>query len=73
MNSHYITKLHRQHTTVVTSIPRPVQRALEVQCGDHLIFQVSERSRFVQISKVEPQGEKNAGNNRNSGSEDQGG
>ena len=70
MSKHYITKLHRQHTTVVTSIPKAVQRALDVKPGDHLIFQVNNSSRFVQISKVEPQGDKNGGFTANSNRED---
>ena len=72
MTKHYITKLHRQHTTVVTSIPRAVQRVLEIKTGDHLIFQVNESSRFVQISKVVVAGDKNAGNSGHRSREDSG-
>ncbi|MBA7706734.1 hypothetical protein ES703_115591 [subsurface metagenome] len=52
MAEQYVTRIHRQHTTVVTSIPKGVQSALELTSGEYLVWQVDRRSLFVQVSKV---------------------
>lgn len=57
----YVTKIYRQHTTLVTSIPFNVRAALELTSGDNLLWQVDENSDFVQISKVVPRGGKHDG------------
>ena len=72
MVSQYVTKLHRQHTSVVTSVPRGVQRALELKSGEHLVWQVNEACQFVQVSKVVPGGQYRGKDNVGSGREDQG-
>jgi bifunctional DNA-binding transcriptional regulator/antitoxin component of YhaV-PrlF toxin-antitoxin module len=69
----YITKPYKQRTSTVTSIPRDVRRALNFEKGDYLIWEVSQNSYFVQISKFIPRGKSNERCNRNSDREDQGG
>lgn len=58
MVEQYVTKAHRQHTSVVTSIPKPVQQAMQLTSGDYLVFQVDKSSVFVQLSKLVARGDK---------------
>lgn len=67
MTEQYVTRTHRQHTTIVTSIPKGVQMGLGLNKGDYLVWQVDGRSRFVQISKVVAGGKRNAKSDRNTG------
>lgn len=49
MVKQYVTKIHRQHTTVVTSIPKPVQKAFELTSADYLVWQVDSTSVLVKL------------------------
>jgi len=73
MVNQYVTKIHRQHTSVVTSLPKAVREQLELTAGDNLFWEVDEASQFVQVCKVVRRGELNAANKRNSDRKDQGG
>jgi len=68
-----VTKLYKQHTTVVSCIHPLVRKQLKVGAGDHLLWQVDEQSNFVQVSKVVFGGVQNEGDSRNSDRKDQGG
>ena len=72
MVEQYVTRTHRQHTTVVTSIPKNVQHALKLTSGDHLVFQVDRSSVFVQISKLVVRGEKHDRAKKHTGRKDKG-
>lgn len=65
----YVTKLHRQHSSMVTSVPVMIRIHLELTNNDHLVWEVDDNSDFVQISKVVPMGKNHA---KNTGSEYQG-
>lgn len=68
MIQEYVTHVHRQHTSVVTTIPRAVCKALDLGPGQYLVWQVVKDSLFVQISKVavggRNRGKDNVGSNR---------
>lgn len=68
----YVTKIHRQHTTAVTSIPKPVQTALELTSGDYLVWQVDKSSAFVQLSKVVAGGKNHGRGKKHSGRKNKG-
>lgn len=68
-----ITKIHRQHNSLVTTVPVEVRVRLGLNAGDYLVWQVGEVSNFVQISKVVPGGNKNGGDKRPSTRKNQGG
>lgn len=73
MVQHYVTKAHSQHTSVVTSIPKPVQKALGLASGDHLVWQVDSETFFVQLSNLIVQGDKHDRGTKHSDQKDQGG
>ena len=66
----YMTKVYKQHTTMVTSLPIAVRDRLRLTKGDYLFWQVDRNSDFVQISKVEPRGIVNGKTKGNSDRED---
>ncbi len=72
MVEQYVTRTHRQHTTVVTSIPKNVQHALKLTSGDYLVWQVDKSSAFVQLSKVVAGGEKHDRAKKHTGRKDKG-
>jgi len=66
MAEQYVTKVQRQHSSMVTSIPLVVRVKLGLKLADHIVWQVDEQSKFVQIFKVIYGGLKDDGNKRNS-------
>lgn len=70
MSEQYITKVYRQHTTAVTSVPVGVRVKLGLNVSDHIVWQVSENSPFVQLFKVQVTGKNYDGDNRDSDRED---
>lgn len=73
MKKQYVTKPYRQRTSIVTSVPIEVRVRLELLHGDHLIWQVDNSSKFVQISKVVPGGNSHGIGSRSSDRKDSGG
>lgn len=65
MKNQSVTKLYRQHTTVVTRVPTLVAKQLELNVGDFLVWQIDSESAFVQVSKVVAGGAHEARNKRN--------
>lgn len=65
MLEQYITKVYRQHATAVTSVPVGVRVKLGLNVGDHIVWQVSENSPFVQLFKVRVTGKNYGGDSRN--------
>ena len=57
----YVTKIYRQRSSLVTSIPMEVRNRIGLLNCDHLVWQVNEGSNFVQISKVVVGGTNNVG------------
>lgn len=72
MVGQYVTRIHRQHSSVVTSVPKGVQQVLQLKSGDYLLWQVSEGSLFVQVCKVNPGGVGYAKDNERAGRENKG-
>lgn len=70
MTKQCVTKLYRQHTTVVTGVPALVGEALELTVGDYLVWEVDKNSEFVQVSKVVAGGKVNVRNKGNSDRKD---
>ena len=73
MSKQYVTKVYRQRSSLVTSVPIEVRKKLELTNKDHLVWQVDERSNFVQVSKVVAGGKNNGRDNGNSDRKDKGG
>lgn len=73
MVQQYVTKVHRQHTTHVTSVPVAVREQLVLKAGDYLLWFVDPASPFVQLCKVVQPGVKNVRAKRNSDRKDKGG
>jgi len=73
MSEQYITKVQKQHSTLVTSIPLAVRMKLELTKADHIVWQVDNLSEFVQISKVVSGGSSHDRSKGNSDRKDQGG
>jgi len=57
MVNQFVTKLYKQRTSTVTSVPVAVKQQLKLKKGDYLVWQVENNSNFVQISKVVTGGE----------------
>jgi hypothetical protein len=57
----YVTRVHRQHSSMVTSVPLAVRERMQLTNGDHLMWQVDDSSDFVQMCKVVARGDKNHG------------
>lgn len=68
-----VTKVHRQHNSVVTTVPVEVRVRLGLNAGDYIVWEVDDVSNFVQISKVVPGGSEDGGNKRNPDIKNQGG
>lgn len=69
----HITKLYHQHTTVVSSIPAAVRAVLDLKIGDHVMWQVDDKSNFVQVCKVVPGGSSHGRSKGNPDRKDSGG
>jgi len=52
MADQYVTKAHRQHNSIVTTIPLAVRERLGLLPGDHIVWHVSENCQFVQVLKA---------------------
>lgn len=65
-----VTKVHRQHSSVVTTVPVEVRVRLGLSTGDYMLWQVDDVSNFVQISKVVAGGNKDVGDSRNPAGKD---
>lgn len=63
----YVTRVHRQHSSLVTTMPLRVRSQLELTKGDHIVWTVDENSNFVQISNLVQGVCENVRDKRNSG------
>ena len=68
-----VTKVHRQHNSVVTTVPVKVRVRLGLNAGDYIVWQVDDASNFVQISKVVAGGIQNGRGKRNTNRPNKGG
>ena len=56
--SYFIAKLYRQHTSVVMVLPRPVQTALKLKPGNHVVLQWKNPQGTFELKKFIPVGAK---------------
>lgn len=66
MAEQYVTRIHKQHTTCVSSVPKGVQFGLKIKPGDYLVWVVDRRRKIVEVSKVFPGGKRHADSKRDS-------
>ena len=55
---YFIAKLYRQHTSVVMVLPRPVQIALNLRPGNHVVLQWKNPAGTFELKKFVPVGAK---------------
>lgn len=48
---HFVTHAHRQHSSVVTVIPKKVRQVLKIEPGDLIVFSITEGHNIGQIEK----------------------
>ena len=56
--SYFIAKLYKQHTSVVMVLPRPVQTALGLKVGNHVVLQWKNPQGTFELKKFVPVGAK---------------
>lgn len=56
----YITRAHRQHSSLVTTIPKGVCVLLDIECGDILVFDVQCGKGYAEF-KIQLKGAKHDG------------
>lgn len=66
----HVTKVHKQHSSMVTSVPIPVQVWLELTKESHIVWQVDTESNFVQVGRVVAGGKSHGRGSGNSDSKD---
>lgn len=52
MIGQYVTRTHRQHSTMVTSVPATVQKVLDLTKGCYLVWEVDSKHKIVTIRKI---------------------
>lgn len=67
-----IAKLHRQHTSVVMTVPKLICKSLGLCAGDYVIIEKVDRTKVATIKKFTPKDIRNANDKRNSNRKDKG-
>lgn len=60
-----ITRLHRQHTSVVTTVPKEFCKIFKLCAGDYLQWNEWKDGETIMIKKLDLEAIKNAANKRN--------
>lgn len=68
-----IAKLHRQHTSVVMTVPKLICKSLGLCAGDYVIIEQVDSSKVATLQKFNPKDIRNARVKRNSDRKDKGG
>lgn len=68
-----VRKLHRQHNSVVLTVPRPVLAALEVTAGDHVGIDICDVDHEVYLFKIHNRRPRDAESIQNQSEQDKGG
>ena len=68
---YFISKLYRQHTSVVMVLPRPVQIALDLKFGDHVVLQWKNPDGVFVLQKFVPVGAQNGRDTEHTNQPDQ--
>lgn len=61
-----IAKLHRQHTSVVMTVPKLICKSLGLCAGDYVIIEQVDSSQVATMQKFKPKDIRNARDKRNS-------
>lgn len=61
-----IAKLHRQHTSVVMTVPKLLCKSLGLCAGDYVILEQVDSSKVATLQKFIPKDTRNAREKRNS-------
>lgn len=67
-----IAKLHRQHTSVVMTVPKAICKSLGLCAGDYVILDQVDSSKVATLQKFIPKDIRNARQKRNSNRKNKG-
>ncbi len=70
---YFIAKVHRQHNSLVITVPKPVCIALGLKAGQHMVFTWQQSEGKFKFSKFKPEGAHDDGDSRNPAFKDSGG
>ncbi len=68
-----IAKLHRQHTSVVMTVPKVLCKSLGLCAGDYVIIEQVDSSKVATLQKFIPKDLRNARDKRNRNRKNKGG
>ena len=71
--NYFISKLYRQHHSVVMALPQPVRIALSLKAGDHVVLQWKNPDGVFVLSKFVPAGVKDVSDTEHTNKLDQSG
>jgi len=71
--SYFISKVYRQHNSLVIVLPQPVVITLGIKPGNHVVFQWKNPEGQFELKKFIPVGAKNETDTRDIGIADRGG
>lgn len=69
----FVCKTHRQHNSIVMTIPVGVCRHLEIKAGDHVTMGLCTDGHSYNFKKLQIGGQENAGDNKHKHRKDKGG
>lgn len=70
--SYFISKVYRQHQSMVIVVPQPVCVTLNIRPGDHVVFTWLNTEGRFKVSKFKLEGEKDAGKQEHTDQPDSG-
>ena len=68
-----ICKLHRQHTSIVMTVPKLLCKSLELCAGDYVIIEQVDSTKVAMLPKLNPKDIRNARKKRDSTGKNKGG
>ena len=69
---HYVARAHRQHSSVVVTIPKGARHWINVKAGDLVLFAVDTEKNACAIAQLIPGGSKDAKRNKHSSRKNKG-
>ena len=67
-----IVRLHKQHSSVVMTVPKILCKALSLCAGDYLVIEQVDNSKVATLQKCTPKDIRNASDKRNSDRQNKG-
>jgi len=68
----FTSKVHKQHASLVITLPKGICHQLEIRAGDIVLFEVEPGEVACIMGKITLRGSENAGDRTNSDKKDQG-